>query len=235
MTERAADTMTDLDRDALPRFIAIEGPIGVGKTSLARRLAATLGYDTLLENIDDNPFLERFYRDPTTHALPTQLYFLFQRTRQIRQLRQGDMFNPLRVADFLLDKDPLFARVTLDDEELRLYQQVHAQLTLDRPIPDLVIYLQAPPEVLLTRIHKRGVAAERTISADYLRKLNEAYTQLFHYYDDAPLLIVNTRDINLADHDADYERFVEVLRTVKSGRHYYNPQYHDNPQYHPSS
>ncbi|HEX4882204.1 MAG TPA: deoxynucleoside kinase [Porticoccaceae bacterium] len=235
MSERTDHALTDPDRDTLPGFIAIEGPIGVGKTSLARRLAATLNYDTLLESVEDNPFLERFYRDPAANALPTQLHFLFQRTRQIQQLRQGDMFNPLRVADFLLDKDPLFARVTLDDEEFRLYQQVYEQLTVNKPIPDLVIYLQAPPEVLLARIHKRGVAAERTISADYLRRLNEAYTQLFHYYDEAPLLIVNTRDINLADRDSDYRLFVDYLRTVKSGRHYYNPQYHYSPQYHPSS
>lgn len=219
------DLLPELDREALPRFIAIEGPIGVGKTSLARRLAATLDYDTLLENVADNPFLERFYRDPATHALPTQLHFLFQRMRQIQQLRQGDMFNPLRVADFLLEKDPLFARITLDDEELWLYQQVYEQLAIDKPKPDLVIYLQAPPEVLLARIHRRGVPAERTITADYLRRLSEAYTQLFHYYDEAPLLIVNTRDINLADGEGDYRQFVNYLLTVKSGRHYYSPQY----------
>ena len=213
------------DHEALPRFIAIEGPIGVGKTSLARRLAATLGYDLLLEDVDDNPFLERFYRDPGLHALPTQLYFLFQRTRQIGQLRQGDMFRPRRVADFLLDKDPLFARVTLDDEEFRLYQQVYDQLTFDKLRPDLVIYLQAPPETLLTRIHKRGVVAEQVIALDYLERLNEAYTQFFHYYDEAPLLIVNTRDIDLADSDRDYQQLVEYLLGIKNGRHYYNPQY----------
>jgi deoxyadenosine/deoxycytidine kinase len=218
--------LPDLDRATLPRFIAIEGPIGVGKTSLARRLAATLKYDTLLENVDDNPFLERFYRDPAANALPAQLYFLFQRTRQIQQLRQGDMFNPLRVADFLIDKDPLFARITLDDEELRLYHQVYEQLTIDKPIPDLVIYLQAPADALLGRIHKRGVPAERAITTDYLRRLSEAYTQLFHYYDEAPLLIVNTRDIDLAANDSDYRQLVTYLLTIKSGRHYYSPQYH---------
>ena len=226
MTTIIQDLLPDLDRATLPRFIAIEGPIGVGKTSLARRLAATLNYDTLLENVDDNPFLERFYRDPAANALPTQLYFLFQRTRQIQQLRQGDMFNPLRVADFLIDKDPLFARITLDDEELRLYHQVYEQLTIDKPIPDLVIYLQAPADALLARIYKRGVPAERAITADYLRRLSEAYTQLFHYYDEAPLLIVNTRDIDLAANDSDYRQLVAYLLTIKSGRHYYSPQYH---------
>lgn len=226
MTTIVQDPLPDGARAALPRFIAIEGPIGVGKTSLARRLATTLNYDTLLENVDDNPFLERFYRDPAANALPTQLYFLFQRVRQLQQLRQGDMFNPLRVADFLIDKDPLFARITLDDEELRLYHQVYAQLTIYKPVPDLVIYLQAPPDALLARIHKRGVAAERAITADYLRRLNEAYAQLFHYYDEAPLLIVNTVDIDLAANDSDYRQFVDHLLTVKSGRHYYSPQYH---------
>jgi deoxyadenosine/deoxycytidine kinase len=221
----ANDIQLALDTASLPRFIAVEGPIGVGKTTLARRLAATLNYDTLLEDVEENPFLERFYADPRGNALPTQLFFLFQRTRQIQQLRQGDMFRPIRVADFLLDKDPLFARVTLDDEELRLYQQVYDQLTVDKPVPDLVIYLQAPPETLLARIQKRGVAMERAITADYLRQLNEAYTQFFHYYDDAPLVIVNTRDIDVADNDLDYRRLVEFLIGVKSGRHYYNPQY----------
>ncbi len=221
----ANDIQLALDPAALPRFIAVEGPIGVGKTTLARRLAETLNYDTLLEAVEDNPFLERFYADPRANALPAQLFFLFQRTRQIQQLRQGDMFRPVRVADFLLDKDPLFARVTLDDEEFHLYQQVYDQLTIDKPAPDLVIYLQAPPETLMTRIQKRGVAMERAITTDYLRQLNEAYTQFFHYYDDAPLVIVNTRDIDVAGNDLDYRRLVEFLINVKSGRHYYNPQY----------
>lgn len=225
MTEHTNDIPPGPEHHTLPRFIAIEGPIGVGKTLLARRLAETLGYDLLLEDVEDNPFLERFYRDPGVHALPTQLYFLFQRTRQIGQLRQGDMFRPCRVADFLLDKDPLFARVTLDDEEFRLYQQVYDQLACDKLLPDLVIYLQAPPETLLARIHKRGVAAERTITLDYLKRLNEAYTQYFHYYDEAPLLIVNTSDIDLADNDLDYRQLVEYLLGIRSGRHYYNPQY----------
>jgi deoxyguanosine kinase len=228
MTERAWELPPDIDRETLPRFIAIEGPIGAGKTSLARRLAATLNYDTLLEDVASNPFLERFYRDPAANALPTQLHFLFQRARQIQELRQGDLFSPRRVADFLLDKDPLFARVNLGDEELRLYLQVYEQLTVDRPVPDLVIYLQAPAESLLARIHHRGVPAERAITADYLRSLSEAYTRLFHYYDEAPLLIVNTRDINLAESESDYQHFVEHLLTIKSGRHYYSP--HCSPQ-----
>jgi deoxyguanosine kinase len=225
VTEPTRDGPAARSPGAAPRFIAVEGPIGVGKTSLARRLAETLGCEALLEDVAGNPFLERFYREPGVNALPTQLFFLFQRIHQIRELRQGDMFQPLRVADFLLDKDPLFARVTLDHEEFRLYQQVYDQLTFDKPIPDLVVYLQAPSETLLARINKRGVAAERAITLDYLERLNEAYTRFFHYYDEAPLLIVNTRDIDLIDNDLDYQRLVEYLLGIKSGRHYYSPQY----------
>lgn len=226
MTEPTRDAASGPNQGASPRFIAVEGPIGVGKTSLARRLAETLNCEALLEDVAGNPFLERFYHEPGVNALPTQLFFLFQRVHQIREIRQGDMFQPRRVADFLLDKDPLFAQVTLDPEEFRLYQQVYAQLTIDKPVPDLVVYLQAPSETLLARINKRGVAAERAITLDYLERLNEAYAGFFHYYDEAPLLIVNTRDIDLIDNDLDYRRLVEYLLGIKSGRHYYNPQYH---------
>ena len=213
----------DLDGLELPRFIAIEGPIGVGKTTLAKHLAKSLNYDLLLENAQDNPFLERFYNDPASAALPTQLYFLFERTKQIESLRQGDMFQPVRVADFLIDKDPLFASVTLDSDELRLYQQVYNQLTIDAPTPDLVIYLQAPNEVLQGRINTRGVAAERSISTDYLHRLNDAYMNFFHYYDRAPLLIVNAAELDLANNPDHYAQLVDYMLRIKSGRHYYNP------------
>jgi deoxyguanosine kinase len=142
----------------VPRFIAVEGPIGVGKTSLTKRLAETFNYDVLLENPEENPFLERFYRNSQKHALATQLFFLFQRSRQIQDLRQNDLFSPVRVADFLIEKDPLFARLNLDTDEYDLYQKVYAHLTIDSPVPDLVIYLQAPTAVLLSRIQKRGIA-----------------------------------------------------------------------------
>lgn len=220
----ANDINIDLNLESLPRFIAVEGPIGVGKTTLAKRLAETLNYDTFLEKVEENPFLERFYADRSNVALPTQLFFLFQRNKQIQALRQGDMFQPLQVADFLIDKDPLFAQVTLDDDELKLYQAVYDQLTIDKPAPDLVIYLQAPTETLLARVRKRGITMEQGIDEAYLAKLNEAYTQFFHYYEDAPLLIVNTQDIDISNSEEDYRQLVTYLLNIKTGRHYYNPQ-----------
>ncbi len=213
----------DIEGRELPRYIAIEGPIGVGKTTLAKHLAKSLNYDLLLENAQDNPFLERFYNDPASAALPTQLHFLFERSKQIEGRRQGDMFQPVRVADFLIDKDPLFASVTLDSDELRLYQQVYNQLTIDAPTPDLVIYLQAPNDVLQDRINARGVATERNISVDYLHRLNDAYMNFFHYYDRAPLLIVNAAELDLANNPDHYAQLVSYMLRIKSGRHYYNP------------
>jgi len=209
-----------------PRFIAVEGPVGVGKTSLAKRLAETFNYDTLLEKTEDNPFLARFYQDRHAAALPTQLHFLLQRAEQIEELRQGDMFQPLRIADFLMDKDPLFARVTLDADELKIYQAVYQQLTLNKPRPDLVIYLQAPADVLIERINNRGVASERNIDLAYLTQLNEAYMEFFHYYEAAPLLIINAADIDPINNEDDYRHLVDYLLSIKSGRHYYNPQAH---------
>lgn len=206
-----------------PRYIVVEGPIGVGKTSLARRLADSLGSELLLEEAEDNPFLERFYRDPRNAALPTQLFFLFQRARQIQKLRQGDMFSPVRVADFLLEKDRLFARLNLDDDELALYEQVYSHLSLDAPVPDLVIYLQAPVDVLMKRIIRRGVSYEQVIQRDYLERLVDAYARFFHHYDASPLLIVNATEINPVNNERDYEMLLrEALRT-RSGRHYFNP------------
>ena len=207
----------------LPRFVAVEGNIGVGKTTLAKRLASTFSYQTLLEAAEENPFLERFYLDRKRNALPTQLYFLFQRSQQFRELRQGDMFSPLRIADFLLNKDPLFARVTLDDDEFNLYKKVYDQLIIDAPKPDLVVYLQAPVDTLMKRVRQRGIAAEQRIDLEYLQQLNEAYTQLFHYYNDTPLLIVNAADIDLANNPAHYRELVEYMLTIRNGRHYYNP------------
>ncbi|GAB3105193.1 deoxynucleoside kinase [Aestuariicella hydrocarbonica] len=207
----------------LPRFVAIEGPIGVGKTTLARHLAKTLGYDLLEEQADANPFLERFYDNPKAAALPTQLFFLFQRSQQIQDLRQQDMFQGAFVADFLMDKDQLFAQVTLDDDELNIYQQVYDQLAINAPEPDLVIYLQAPNHVLEERIRSRGNDAERNIESGYLQTLNDAYMHFFHYYDRAPLLIVNAAELDLANNPNHYQQLVEYMLTVKSGRHYYNP------------
>lgn len=213
----------DYDPAVVPRFIAVEGPIGVGKTTLTKNLAQTFGYETLLERADENPFLERFYQDRKANALPTQLHFLFQRAKQIQELRQNDLFEPVRIADFLMEKDKLFAQITLDDEEYRLYEQVYDNLTIDNVTPDLVVYLQAPVDVLLERIRGRGIAAEKHIDFDYLKTLNDAYTRFFHYYNQSPLLIVNTTEFDLVTNGDNYRQFVEYLLTVKRGRHYYNP------------
>jgi len=206
-----------------PRFIVVEGPIGVGKTTLARRLADTFGSELLLEGAEENPFLERFYLDPRSAALPVQMFFLFQRARQMQELRQGDMFEPVRVADFMLEKDRLFAELTLDNDELRLYEQAYGLLTLDAPLPDLVIYLQAPVEVLQARISKRARPGEEYISPDYLHKVASSYARFFYNYDASPLLIVNAAEIDLARSDRDYLQLLEQIRTIRSGRHYFNP------------
>lgn len=213
----------DLTNMQLPRYIAVEGCIGVGKTTLARNIAQLFNYDMLLEQPQENPFLERFYRDPKSTALPTQLFFLFQRANQLQALRQDDIFEPVRVADFLIEKDQLFARTTLDDDELNIYRQVYDKLVINAPRPDLVIYLQAPLDVLLERIRQRGISAEQHISADYLKALSDAYTEFFHFYDGAPLLIVNAKDLNLAQNRDHFKQLVQYILTIKSGRHYYNP------------
>jgi len=208
------------------RYIVIEGAIGVGKTSLARRLAATLNAQLVLEQADENPFLERFYRNPRVGALPAQLYFLFQRAQQQASLVQSDLFGSVRVADYLLAKDDLFARMTLDDEEYGLYRQVHERLAIDAPRADLVVYLQAPVDVLLDRIARRGIAHESLIDRAYLTRLNETYARFFHAYADSPLLIVNAANIDPVGNDADYEELLgQISRTVR-GRLYYNPLRH---------
>jgi deoxyguanosine kinase len=205
------------------QFIVLEGPIGVGKTSLARRLCASLDAEPVLEQAAENPFLERFYRNPRDGALPAQLYFLFQRAQQLAALNQQDMFAPLRVADYLLEKDRLFARVTLDDAEFGLYEQVYTKLDVQAPKPDLVVYLQAPVDVLLERIAKRGIRYEQQIDRAYLERLNEAYARFFHEYEAAPLLIVNAASIDPINNQADYDELLAAIQRMKRGRLYYNP------------
>jgi deoxyguanosine kinase len=209
--------------DSAHQFIVIEGPIGVGKTSLARRLCASLSAVGVLEQAAENPFLERFYRNPRSGALPTQLYFLFQRAQQLAALKQQDLFAPVRVADYLLDKDRLFARITLDDAEYALYEQVYAKLDIQPPQPDLVVYLQAPVDVLLERIAKRGTDYEQRIERSYLERLNEAYARYFHEFEGAPLLIVNAASIDPINNQADYDELLAAIRRMKRGRLYYNP------------
>jgi deoxyguanosine kinase len=205
------------------QYIVIEGPIGVGKTSLTRRVCASLGAEPVLEQAAENPFLERFYRNPRDGALPAQLYFLFQRAQQLAALNQKDLFAPLRVADYLLEKDRLFARVTLDDAEFGLYEQVYAKLDIQAPKPDLVVYLQAPVDVLLERIAKRGIRYEQQIERAYLERLNEAYARFFHEYEAAPLLIVNAASIDPINNQADYDELLAAIQRMKRGRLYYNP------------
>lgn len=204
-------------------YIAVEGPIGVGKTSLARRLATTFQSDLLLEGATENPFLERYYRDPENAALPTQLFFLFQRAQQIQDVRQHDLFSSVRVADFLIEKDRLFAELTLSPDELNLYNKVYERLSIDAPVPDLVIYLQAPVDTLMERIASRGIDYERLIKAGYLQRLAEAYMQLFHNYSRSALLIVNANEVDWLHNEGDYERLVRKIMAITHGRHFFNP------------
>jgi deoxyadenosine/deoxycytidine kinase len=215
----------DLKGRTPPAFIAVEGPIGVGKTVLAKKLAASFNYNTLLEDAEDNPFLEKFYQNRKQAALATQLFFLFQRTQKIQDMRQADIFEPVRVSDFLIEKDPLFARVNLERDEFQLYEKVYQQLTIDAPRPDLVIYLQASTDVLLSRIDSRGLPFERGIERDYLERLNEVYSEFFLYYDGAPLLIVNASEIDMVNGETDYRHLVDYLLDIRSGRHYFNPTF----------
>ncbi len=217
-------SVTNIGRDGDPsRYIVIEGPIGVGKTALARRLAHSLSADLVLEEAQANPFLERFYRDGRSSSMPTQMFFLFQRARQIEDLRQSDLFTSVRISDYLFAKDRLFAELNLDAEELKLYDQIADKLGVEPPTPDLVIYLQASVDALLERIARRGIGHERLIDRRYLERLGDAYAQFFHSYDDSPLLIVNASDIDPINNDADYEQLFQQIERTSGGRHFFNP------------
>lgn len=203
-------------------YIVVEGPIGVGKTSLAQRLAERLKSGLLLERPEQNPFLPRFYQDMARFALPTQLFFLFQRIAQLRDLAQMDLFSRVTVSDFLIEKDPLFARLTLSGDELHLYQKIFDALKPHAPRPDLVIYLQAQPATLYERVRRRGVEFERPISADYLAVLAESYSRFFYHYSGSPVLIVNSERLNFVRDENDLELLIERVGAMRGGREFFN-------------
>ena len=216
-------TQSRVNDNDLPRYVAVEGPIGDGKTTLATRLAETFNYQLLLEPASDNPFLDRFYREGRRHALPTQLFFLLHRADQVAKLAGPDLVGPTVISDFLIEKDRLFAELTLDQNELALYEQIYNNLMLDPPAPDLVIYLQAPISVLLDRIRERGIASEQHIDGDYLNTLSEAYTDFFHFYDQAPLLIVNAEEADFSHNDKHFDALLEQVVQMNGIRQYFNP------------
>ncbi|HKQ27415.1 MAG TPA: deoxynucleoside kinase [Burkholderiales bacterium] len=204
------------------RYLVVEGPIGAGKTSLARKLASRLSADLLLEQPAENPFIARFYQDMARYALPTQLFFLFQRARMIEPLKQPDMFSRPTVADFLLDKDLLFARVTLSGDEFALYQKIYESLRPQAPVPELVVYLQASPAVLVERVKRRAAGFERGISEEYLALLVESYARFFYHYVASPVLIVNSDNLNFVERDADFDLLVSRIRGMKGRREFFS-------------
>jgi len=204
------------------RYIVIEGPIGAGKTSLARVMSERVGGSAMLEDPDSNPFLPGFYQDRARYALPTQLFFLFQRANQVRALKQPDLFSGLTIADFMLDKDLLFARLTLNDDEFALYRQVYAQLKPQAPDPDLVIYLQASTETLIERVRRRGVAYERDIPDDYLARLAENYARFFYQYNASPVLIVNSENLNFVDQPGDFALLLQRVAAMRGPREFFS-------------
>ena len=210
--------------DSLQRFrhIVIEGPIGVGKSTLARKLAELLGADLLLEQPDENPFLGRFYDDMPGYAFQTQLFFLFQRLKQVQAAAQPGMFTSAIVGDFLFAKDSLFARLTLSDDEFRLYSQMYAQIAPQVREPDLVVWLQASPATLLQRIRRRAIGMELGITADYLQRLCDAYVEYFHAYEGAPVFAIGTEHFNPVDHDADFQVLLQRLTAFKGKREFFN-------------
>tara|TARA_Y100000022_G_scaffold200591_1_gene216673 strand:- start:1075 stop:1746 length:672 start_codon:yes stop_codon:yes gene_type:complete len=204
------------------QFIVVEGPIGVGKTSLAKKLSESLSGTLILEDIDNNPFLDRFYKGGRG-ALPAQLHCLFQRAKQLEILRQSDLFSSIYVADFHLEKDKLFASVNLDSSEMELYEKVYENMDIENVVPDLVIYLQANPSILLERIARRNVPSEKFIDRNYLENITESFARHYHSYDDGPLLIVNTASIDPLNNEIEYKQLLEQIKTTKGGRHFFNP------------
>ena len=207
----------------LPQYLVIEGPIGVGKTTLAKKLAGLLNYPLLLEPVTENPFLDRFYAEGASQALPTQLFFLLQRAKQVQDMPGNDLLERNLIADFMIEKDDLFATLTLDPAELDLYRQIHSSLQLVPPKPDLVIYLQAPARVLQQRVFRRGIDFEQSIHIDYLDALADSYTEFFHYYDEAPVLIVNAAEIDIANNDDHFNALLDQILHMEGTRQFFNP------------
>lgn len=208
---------------SFPQYLAIEGPIGVGKTTLAKKLADLLDYPLLLEAVTENPFLDRFYAEGTNQALPTQLFFLLQRAKQVQDMPGNDLLARALVTDFMIEKDDLFATLTLDPAELDLYRQIHSSFKLEPPRPDLVIYLQAPARVLKQRVFRRGIDFEQSIHIDYLDALADSYAEFFHYYDDAPVLIVNAAEIDFANNEDHFNALLEQILQMEGTRQFFNP------------
>lgn len=206
-------------------YVVIEGPIGSGKTTLARMLADKFSVELLSEKAEANPFLTRFYQDAQRYSLPTQLFFLFQRSRQIEDMAQRDMFGQPTVSDFFLEKDPLFARLNLDDEEYSLYHQIYQHLQLKAPKPDLVVYLQTPVDALMDRIEERNISYEQDMPREYIARLAEAYSEFFHAYDASPLLIVNNEKLNIIKDPEAFDLLIERIGQIKSSREYFNPNF----------
>ena len=206
-----------------PKSLIVEGPIGVGKSTLVKHLADQLGMQAVLERGGENPFLPMFYQNPARHALPTQISFLFQRQNLFKQLKQGDLFKPVPwISDFMLAKDHLFAKQTLNEEEFSLYEKIYRLIAADAPQPALMIYLQAPVDVLLQRVYQRGIAYEEGVTAGYLQRICDAYVEFFHHYDNSPLLIINAANCDFRDEDH-MERLMSHIRSRHRGRQYFNP------------
>lgn len=223
LQKTATKFVSPRDATGNTRYIAVEGPIGVGKTTLTRRLAETLGASAILEDAANNPFLEGFYRRPEQNALPAQLHFLMTRRQSMRRVSDAATTEKKWVSDFLFSKDRLFASLTLDEQQYALYSKIAVELDFELVLPDLVVYLQAPLEVLYDRIENRGNSFEQSIASSYLVRLQRAYTDFFYAYNETPLLIVNASEIDFAGNEHDYARLVEQITSIEAGRHYFNP------------